>query len=92
MFQFSNYDILYHPDLHEAFTVFQTKVHLKSIITLSMMKSRKEKKNSSIFTLMSRQRYPDKTSIQNQVCIFPREDGIGKILQAKRRYGKILFL
>ena len=43
MFHFSNYDILYCLDLHEAFTVFQTKVHLKSIITLSMMKSRKEK-------------------------------------------------
>ena len=26
MFQFSNYDILYCSDLHEAFTVFQTKV------------------------------------------------------------------
>ena len=43
MFQFSKYDILYCSDLHEAFTVFQTKVHLKSSITLSMMKSRKGK-------------------------------------------------
>jgi hypothetical protein len=43
MFQLSNYDILYCSDLHEAFTVFQTKVHLKSSIKLSMMKSRKEK-------------------------------------------------
>ena len=43
MFQFSNYDILYCSDLPEAFIVFQTKVHLKSSITLSMMKSIKEK-------------------------------------------------
>ena len=35
--------IYYCSDLHEAFTVFQTKVHLKSSITLSIMKSRKEK-------------------------------------------------
>jgi hypothetical protein len=43
MFQFSNYDILYYSDLHEAFTVFQTIAHFKSIITLSIMKSRKER-------------------------------------------------
>jgi hypothetical protein len=40
---FSNNDILYCLELHKAFTVFQTKVHLKSSITLSMMMSRKEK-------------------------------------------------
>ena len=43
---FSNNDILYCSELHEAFiekSMFQTKVHLKSSITLSMMKSRKEK-------------------------------------------------
>jgi hypothetical protein len=37
------YSRVYCSDLHEAFTVFQTKVHLKSSITLSMMKSKKEK-------------------------------------------------
>jgi hypothetical protein len=36
-------DTLYCSELHKAFTVFQTKVHLKSSITLSMMKSIKEK-------------------------------------------------
>jgi hypothetical protein len=40
---FSNNDILYCSKLHKAFTVFQTKVHLKLSITLSMMKSRKDK-------------------------------------------------
>jgi hypothetical protein len=29
MFQFSNNDILYCSDLHEAFIVFQTKVHFE---------------------------------------------------------------
>ena len=46
MFQFSNNDILYWSELHETFKrkpVFQTEVHLKSSITLSVMKSRKEK-------------------------------------------------
>ena len=51
MFQFSNYDILYCSDLHEAFTVFQTTVQV-----LSMMKSKKEKVVLQyISPLMSRQ-------------------------------------
>jgi hypothetical protein len=72
MFQFSNYDILYCSDLHEAFTVFQTKVHLKSSITLSMMKSRKEKMFSPIHISTDEQisRHFGKASIQDErVCV-----------------------
>ena len=76
MFQFSNYDILYCSDLHEAFTVFQTKVHLKSSITLSMMKSRKEKNDSPIYISTDEQisRHFGKTSIQDErVCVLKPE-------------------
>jgi hypothetical protein len=73
MFQFSNYDILYCSDLHEAFTVFQTKVHLKSSITLFMMKSRKEKIiHISIDEKINR--HFDKASIQDErVCVLKLE-------------------
>jgi hypothetical protein len=55
MFQFSNYDILYCSDLHEAFTVFQTK---SISTTLSMIKSRREKVILQyISPQMSRQAY-----------------------------------
>jgi hypothetical protein len=76
MFQFSNYDILYCSDLHEAFTVFQTKVHLKSSITLSMMKSRKEKMISPIHISTDEQisRHFGKASIQDErVCVLKLE-------------------
>jgi hypothetical protein len=76
MFQLSNYDILYYSDLHEAFIVFQTKVHLKSSITLSIIKSRKEK---MILQYISPQmskisRHFGKASIQDErVCVFKLE-------------------
>ena len=76
MFQFSNYDILYRSDLHEAFTVFQTKVHLKSSITLSMMKSEKEKMISPIHISTDEQisRHFGKASIQDErVCVLKLE-------------------
>jgi hypothetical protein len=72
----SNYDILYCSDLHEAFTVFQTKVHLKSSITLSMMKSRKEKMFSPIHISTDEQisRHFGKASIQDErVCVLKLE-------------------
>jgi hypothetical protein len=74
MFQFSNYDILYCSDLHEAFTVFQTKVHLKSSITLSMMKSRKEKMILQYISPQMISRHFGKTSIQDErVCVLKLE-------------------
>jgi hypothetical protein len=76
MFQFSNYDILYCSYLHEAFTVFQTKVHLKSSIALSMMKSRKEKMISPIRISTDEQisRHFGNASIQDErVCILKLE-------------------
>jgi hypothetical protein len=76
MFQFSNYDILYCSDLHEAFTMFQTKVHLKSSITLSMMKSRKEKMILQIHISTNEQisRHFGKASIQDErVCVLKLE-------------------
>jgi hypothetical protein len=76
MFQLSNYDILYRSDLHEAFTVFQTKVHLKSIITLSMIKSRREKMISPILISIDEQIsiHFGKASIQDErTCILKLE-------------------
>jgi hypothetical protein len=76
MFQFSNNDILYCSDLHEAFTVLQTKIHLKSSITLSMMKSRKEKMVLQYITpQMSKiSRHFGKASIQDEiVCVLKLE-------------------
>jgi hypothetical protein len=76
MFQFSNYDILYCSELHKAFTVFQTKVHLKSSITLSVMKSRKEKVILQIHISTDEQisRHFGKASIQDErVCILKLE-------------------
>jgi hypothetical protein len=76
MFQLSNYDILYCSDLHEAFTVFQTKLHLKSSITLSMMKSRKEEMISPIHISTDEQisRHFGNTSIQDErVCVLKPE-------------------
>ena len=75
MFQFSNNDILYCSELHEAFTVFQTKVHLKSSISLSMMKSRKES-GSPIHISTDEQisRHFGKASIQDErICILKLE-------------------
>jgi hypothetical protein len=72
MFQFSNYGILYCSDLHEAFTVFQTKVR----ITLSMMKSRKEKMISPIHISTDEQIsiHFGKASIQDErTCILKLE-------------------
>jgi hypothetical protein len=76
MFQFSNYDILYCSDLHEAFTVFQIKVQSKSSITLSMMKSIKEKMISPIHISTDEQisRHFGKASIQDErVCVLKLE-------------------
>jgi hypothetical protein len=76
MFQFSNYDILYCSELHKAFTVFQTKVHLKSSITLSVMKSRKEKVILQIHISTDEQisRHFGKASIQDErVCVLKLE-------------------
>ena len=63
-------------DLQEAFTVFQTKVHLKSSITLSVMKSRKEKVILQIHISTDEQisRHFGKASIQDErVCILKLE-------------------
>jgi hypothetical protein len=76
IFQFSNYDILYSSQLHKAFTVFQTKVHLKSSITLSVMKSRKEKGILQIHISIDEQisRHFGKASIQDErVCVLKLE-------------------
>jgi hypothetical protein len=56
--------------------MFQTKVHLKSSITLSMMKSRKEKMISPIHISTDEQisRHFGKTSIQDErVCVLKLE-------------------
>jgi hypothetical protein len=76
MSQFSNYDILYCLDLHEAFTMFQTKVHLKSSITLSMMKYQKGENDSPIHISTDEQisRHFGKASIQDErVCVLKLE-------------------
>jgi hypothetical protein len=76
MFQFSNYDILYCSELHKAFKVFQTKVHLKSSITLSVRKSRKEKVILQIHISIDEKisRHFGKASIQDErVCILKLE-------------------
>jgi hypothetical protein len=76
MFQFSNNDILYCSDLHEAFIVFQTKVHLKSSITFSMMKSKKEKLIYPIHISIDEQisKHFCKDSIQaERVCVLTLE-------------------
>jgi hypothetical protein len=62
--------------LHEAFIVFQTKVYLKSSITLSMMKSRKEKMISPIHISTYEQIsiHFGKASIQDEtVCVLKLE-------------------
>jgi hypothetical protein len=56
--------------------MFQTKVHLKSSITLSMMKSRKEEMISPIHISKNEQisRHFGKTSIQDErVCVLKPE-------------------
>jgi hypothetical protein len=76
MFQFSNNDILYCSELHKAFTVFQTKVHLKSSITLSVMKVQKGESGSPIHISTDEQisKHFGKVSIQDErVCVLKLE-------------------
>jgi hypothetical protein len=75
MFQFSNNDILYCSELHKAFTVFQTKLHLKSSITLSVIKSTKEKVVLQYISIDEQiRRHFGKDSIQyERVCVLKLE-------------------
>jgi hypothetical protein len=76
MFQFSNYDVLYCSDLHEAFTVFQTKVYFEINHYIIHDEVQKGESGSPIHISTDEQinKHFGKASIQDErVCVLKLE-------------------